>query len=59
MEHSLTFALEAGDVEILVLYAQHLPGALLLAGLAVRLPCKKSGADVRDAVCSPSPGDAP
>lgn len=32
------FALEAGDVEVLVLHAQHLPGAFLLAALAVRLP---------------------
>lgn len=32
------FALEAGDVEVLVLHAQNLPGTFLLAALAVRLP---------------------
>lgn len=34
-----TCTFEAGDVEVLVLYAQHLPGTLLLARLAVRLSC--------------------
>ena len=32
-------ALEAADVEVLVLHAQHLAAALLLARLAEGLPC--------------------
>lgn len=32
-------ALEALDVEVFVLYAQHLARTLLLAALAMRLPC--------------------
>ena len=33
-------ALEAVDVEVLVLHPEHFTGALLLAGLTLRFPCK-------------------